>query len=237
MIIMAIYALSDIHGYYSVYEKVKAMLKPEDIVYFLGDAGDRGPQSWKTITAIYNDPQFIYLKGNHEDMLVNFIKNYYGLDDDWSPNDEFYAIYKNGGSKTISSLFELPKEEQMKWYINLRNLPEIKIIQNDSGKSIWLCHAGCTPGKNRCDYLWDRIHFYDIWDDDKPFDDVFVVHRHTPVYYIGDYINMNVYKNPKPKIYANGHKINIDLGTYNTNLACLLNLDDFSYEIIKANEY
>lgn len=39
------YVISDIHGYYSIYEQVKNMLKPNDKVYFLGDAGDRGPES------------------------------------------------------------------------------------------------------------------------------------------------------------------------------------------------
>ena len=34
-----VYVMSDLHGHYKIYEKVKAMLKPEDKVYFLGDAG------------------------------------------------------------------------------------------------------------------------------------------------------------------------------------------------------
>ena len=44
---MAVYACSDIHGYYQIYEKIKSILKPDDCVYFLGDANDRGPDSWK----------------------------------------------------------------------------------------------------------------------------------------------------------------------------------------------
>lgn len=42
---MAVYALSDLHGYLDLYKQIKEFLKPEDKVYFLGDAGDRGPQS------------------------------------------------------------------------------------------------------------------------------------------------------------------------------------------------
>ena len=72
-----IYALGDLHGHYSIYEKVKAMLKPEDTVYFHGDAGDRGPDSWKCIKAIYDDPQFIYIKGNHEDLLTLYVPYLY----------------------------------------------------------------------------------------------------------------------------------------------------------------
>ncbi len=36
------YAISDLHGCYNIYEQVCAILEPDDIVYFLGDACDRG---------------------------------------------------------------------------------------------------------------------------------------------------------------------------------------------------
>ena len=62
---MAIYIFGDLHGYIEILKKIKSMIQPDDIVYFIGDAGDRGPQSWECINAIYEDPQFIYLKGNH----------------------------------------------------------------------------------------------------------------------------------------------------------------------------
>ena len=82
---MSVYALSDLHGCLDIYKSVKALLNPEDKVYFLGDAGDRGPQSWETIKAIARDPQFIYLKGNHEDMLVAAAEDYF-------KNDEYTCI-------------------------------------------------------------------------------------------------------------------------------------------------
>ena len=57
---MSVYAVSDLHGYLDNYYKIKKMLKPEDKVFCLGDCGDRGPDSWATIKAVYQDPQFIY---------------------------------------------------------------------------------------------------------------------------------------------------------------------------------
>ena len=37
---------SDLHGMLHFYKAIKDILKPEDTVYFLGDAGDCGPHPW-----------------------------------------------------------------------------------------------------------------------------------------------------------------------------------------------
>ena len=36
-----VFACSDLHGMMSLYKQIKDFLKPDDIVYFLGDASDR----------------------------------------------------------------------------------------------------------------------------------------------------------------------------------------------------
>ena len=43
---MSVYALADLHGNGTIYNKIKNFLKPNDTVYFLGDAIDRGPDGW-----------------------------------------------------------------------------------------------------------------------------------------------------------------------------------------------
>lgn len=55
---MSVYAVSDLHGMYELYQKISNFLKPEDKVYCLGDCGDRGPQPWETIKAVASDPRF-----------------------------------------------------------------------------------------------------------------------------------------------------------------------------------
>jgi hypothetical protein len=79
------------------YRTVVDFLKPEDKVYFLGDAGDRGPEPWETIKAIAQDSQFIYLKGNHEDMLVDALKD--AIQHDYMGGWRLLA--SNGGSDTF----------------------------------------------------------------------------------------------------------------------------------------
>lgn len=91
---MSVYACADLHGMMELYKQIKAFLKPDDIVYFLGDAGDRGSEPWEMIKTIYADPQFIYLKGNHEDMLVGAMHDFLV---DESYDDNFYILRQNGG--------------------------------------------------------------------------------------------------------------------------------------------
>ena len=65
---MSVYALSDLHGNLNIWKKIKEFLKPEDKVYFLGDAADRGDYGWEIIKEIIKDNRFIYIKGNHQNM-------------------------------------------------------------------------------------------------------------------------------------------------------------------------
>ena len=52
---MSVWAFSDLHGHLDLYKQIKEYVKPEDKLYYLGDAGDRGPQSWETVKAILKD--------------------------------------------------------------------------------------------------------------------------------------------------------------------------------------
>ena len=62
--IMSVYALSDLHGNEILFNKILNFLTPNDKVYFLGDAADRGKVGFGLIKQIYEDPRFIYVKGN-----------------------------------------------------------------------------------------------------------------------------------------------------------------------------
>lgn len=210
---MKVYAVSDLHGNYAAYEAIKRFIQPEDKVYCLGDCGDRGPQPWETITAVYNDPQFIYLKGNHEDMLVNAMK-------EWIPEHisgyELQLLEYNGGHRTFKAWKNGP--ERNKWVKRLEGLPTYMVYINTSGQTITLTHAGYTPpAMPRADeLLWSREHFNDEWP--KGEENHIIVHGHTPT----SYMTWDTYEVFR---YCNGHKIDIDILTWRTNKVALLNLD------------
>lgn len=232
---MSVYACSDLHGCLNAYQKIKEYIKPEDIVYCLGDCGDRGPRPWDTIKAVLTDPQFIYLKGNHEDMLVNAVKEAREIEE-----RESYAqrmLSRNGGYETLQGILEEEKVDS--WVSMLEKLPLHLTYKNKDGIEVFLCHAGCSFFKDddkfipqKEDLLWDRYHYYDTSIHMK--DKVIVVHGHTPIEYLAEDIHMAY--GPNALCYANGKKYCIDAGAYFNGRAILLNLDSFESIVFNLNE-
>lgn len=235
---MSVYCVSDLHGNYNLFKQIKKILKPKDTVYVLGDCADRGKHGWRIITEVMADPRFIYLKGNHEDMLMRCIQSYSKYDilerSTFYNYDPDFVLYKqNGGKKTFQD-WEFKTLRNYSWIKILKNLPERLLYVNKSGKKIYLTHAGFTPGSKERDYLWDRYHYYDEWPEN--YDNVIVVHGHTPIPYLMKELR-DKKKKAKPGAYwyANDHKVCIDCGTYSTDCVTLLNLDTFN-EIILMGE-
>lgn len=232
---MSVYACSDLHGMFNLYQSIKNSLKPDDIVYYLGDAGDRGPESWKTIKAICEDPQFIYIKGNHEDMLITTIIDYTFQNESFISNYRLLAF--NGGEDTFNSALLDPKCLDI--IHTLKLCPTHLEYLNAAGQEILLSHAGYTPVyskktqsimfPNDRQLMWDREHFTDFWNEEN-FENTIVVHGHTPMQYLIEDLNLsrNDYLK-KPLWYANNHKVCLDTGAFSTKFCFLLNLDTWEY--------
>lgn len=209
-----VYCCSDLHGYYEAYEIIKNFIKPEDKVYCLGDCNDRGPQPWKTVMAVYNDPQFIYLMGNHEFMLINTIREI--IEAETIDNYSFQLLTQNGGYHTFKQWQRASQNKN--WYKRLRNLPSMIKYTNANNQTIILSHAGFTPpdtGLTLYELVWDREHIYDKWPEGQ---EEIIVHGHTPTYHFN-------HKKPEILKYAENHKIDIDLGITRTKTFALLDLD------------
>lgn len=235
---MARYAFSDLHGHLNLWKKIKEYVKPEDELYCLGDCGDRGPQSWETIKAILNDPQTTYIKGNHEHMLCgamaarlqdirqhqicsNYDEPMYGL------------LIKNNGAQTYK---DWVTEGASSVYLDaLDALPTCIILTREDGSLISLSHAGHHWWEDPRDVgainlMWDREHYKQEFNapERKHF---YIVHGHTPC----PIINPEWKAENGALYYEDGHKIDIDMGTYVTHQACLLNLDTLESIIIKED--
>ena len=232
-----VYCCSDLHGQLELYEKARRLLNPEDKMIFLGDACDRWPDGWKIIKAILKDPQWIYLKGNHEDMLI---QNYRAVNElaEW-------VHFRNGGESTITAC--RADKDAAEIIDKLDNLPLVYKYKNWNGKEFWLTHAGYTP-KNDInpysnvyssrDLIWGRDHCTEI--DFDPIQDTYIIHGHTPVEYMpndcasdGKFIGDTF---ASPYLYGNGMKIDIDMGCFYTHKLCVYNLDTMTYLILRTQE-
>lgn len=235
---MSVYACADLHGRYDLYEKIKNYINPEDTVYFLGDAADRGPDGWKLIKAIFKDPQFVYLKGNHEDMLVHamleYIKSNYEI-----TGEKFLDLAQNGGGETFYGWAAEDVKDRTNWVVKLGGLKEMTTYYSELlDTNFVLTHAGFTPWhgglREDDDLLWDRKHFVDPWPPHKENKNVIIVHGHTPI------ALMEMFHAKREEDYSLGaywycdnHKVNIDIGAVWQDCALLLNLDTLVEIIIE----
>lgn len=227
-----VYAFSDLHGQYNLWKQISDYCDETDKIYFLGDAIDRGSDNVKIMQELLSDPRVIYLKGNHEQLLINAANYILGEDlDDY----DFNLWISNGGIKTYEELFLDKPIEISKGYVHhLKRLPIIKIYINKNNQKIILTHAGFNPDA-LVDILWNRQHLIQtIW---HGLANEFIVHGHTPVQHlkrnnpglIENYTRERITNQTDAQVafYCERHKIDIDLGCFATNKIALLDLDTF----------
>lgn len=235
------YAISDIHGMYDVYEQVCNMLQPNDVVYFLGDAGDRGYDCFHCIKDIYENPQWIYMKGNHEDLMVKALieRQYHGL----KGSEDFDLWHWNGGGATFYDWQEAG--EDYTWIEKLNQLPVILDYTNEKGFTFHMSHAGFTCGHKdemwTDQLVWNRDHFCDTWDEENYPNDI-CIHGHTPIEYLTRYLpwsdegkHFYFVGQPEARKYCNGHKICLDNGVFYTKSTVLYDLDEMETIPIYSN--
>ena len=229
---MGVYAISDLHGNYELWTKVKEWLKPSDKLFCLGDNIDRGNDGIKIVQDMINRENTTVLLGNHEDMLIDYLPGSIKY-------NEISALwFRNGGQPTFDTIKKMSKEEQLDLLEFFRNCPKKIEFVNDNKQTIILCHAGFTPGQEEAaqflfrrgkagEYLlWNRDHFSDIFTsiDERYNKNTYVVFGHTPVDYLIP-VKSLIDHGYRVHVSAMGHKIDIDLGAAWSNQTCLLDLN------------
>ena len=215
-----IYAVGDVHGRVDLLTQLVARIDADlaanpisrPIQVFLGDYVDRGPASRQVLESLIEwsrTHETIYLKGNHEVFLTEFLHDP-ALIEEWS---------QFGGIETLISYGIIPPTkldfaEQDRLATELAGaLPQTHRRFLAALRSFFICgdfffvHAGVRPGvsltrQDDQDLFWIRDEFLSCEDD---FGKI-IIHGHTPV--------------QVPDVRSN--RINIDTGAYATGrLTCL----------------
>ena len=157
---MGTYVFSDLHGNYNLWTTIKNYYGSKDTLIFLGDACDRGSNGIKIIKEMFEDNRIIYILGNHEAMLLNYLKN--PVKYLTSPILKRLSV-QNGCIKTYKDCEKMSNKDKEKLINNLTNkTKEYYIYINRNGKNFFLSHAGIDLKNinnfNKDELLWDRKH-------------------------------------------------------------------------------
>jgi serine/threonine protein phosphatase 1 len=198
-----IFAIGDIHGCYDPLVRLLGRVPIDwtrDRLVFMGDYIDRGPQSFEVIEHLIElqkrHPETVFLKGNHEQMLADYL----------SGKDRMTYLY-NGGQQTLDSYlrnssapgrYPIP-EAHLRFFESLQLMFETE--------NYIFVHAGLRKGlplenQRPEDLLWIRENFVDT----RHSFGKRVVFGHTPF--------------DEPRVEPN--KIGIDTGAvYGNKLTCV----------------
>ena len=225
---MSVYAVADLHGQLELWNQIQNFLKEDDIIFVLGDCGDRGPQPWETIKAVAADKRAKYIKGNHEDMLAKAMTEWFEMDS-WD-SDDTQLLYYNGGEGTYNGWHK--DGASKRWIKFLKELPESAFYKNKNGIEILMSHAGFTPGlRTPNNLLWSRDHFNDKWFGKE---NEVIIHGHTPTFHLWKELGSPKDNQPEKGEafwYCDNHKICIDVGSYVLDSTVVLDLDTFDEHI------
>lgn len=154
----AFFAIGDIHGttqlITKILEKIDEPRQARCPVVFLGDYVDRGDDTAGTLTQLHDlsqdrTRQFIFLRGNHEQMLLDFLD---------TPETTGAFWLNSGGRHTLASYGMLAMRSDMepKKFIQLRDKLRVKLGRDleawlrslptswQTG-NVFLSHAGTDP--------------------------------------------------------------------------------------------
>ena len=229
-----VFACSDLHGNWELWDAIKKFLQPDDKMFYLGDATDRGPDGWAILKEMLKDERISYIVGNHDIMLADRIGN---------PHSYRIANlhHSNGGHPTWLAAEEDPEAQEIK--DKIRSLPKYAVYENADGLKIFMSHSGSTNIDNDEDLIWDRTCFITS----KNFTDYdVVIHGHTTIpHLIQDLDEINTFYAMDGKepikleeweggaYWYHGWRCDIDCCTILTKQTVLLDLDTFDEEIFE----
>jgi serine/threonine protein phosphatase 1 len=212
---MARYVIGDIHGCVAeVSRLVEALpLMKGDCVIFLGDYIDRGADSRGVVSYLLSFQQdhpsieFVFLKGNHEDMLLSFL----GLS---GQHGDMFLI--NGGRATLASYgveIENANARSALSAIPSDHLAFFQALKNHFLADSFLCvHAGINPQKPFAEQTDEEL----LW-----IRNTFIYGSHALPY------TVLFGHTPQPTVFFDlPYKIGLDTGLVYGNMLTCLELDE-----------
>lgn len=212
---MSSFVIGDIHGCLDELRYlIDALpLRHGDEVIFLGDYIDRGPDAKGVVSYLIQisghlrENKLVFLKGNHEDMLLSYL----GLD---GAHGDMFLV--NGGKATLTSYgvaLESPSPERLRAKIPSAHLSFYQALEPYYLTDPYLCvHAGVHPHKALAEQTTEDLYWI----------------RHPFIYSSHDfpYIILFGHTPQQSVLYDLPYKIGLDTGLVYGNLLTCLDADE-----------
>lgn len=201
---MSTYVMSDLHGQQALFFEMLELIqfKEEDTLYIIGDAVDRGNDGISLLTYFMNEPNIVFLLGNHEKMMLDcYERGMIPLSTAWQ------RWNRNKNQPTIEAFESLNQEEQKRLLDFIEAAPaELKVEVNN--QTFHLVHgAPCDKAGFVADRIYESYETFLVWNrlkGDETFEGAKVIVGHTPTAY---------YQSGKPlKMWHGNNVIDIDCG-------------------------
>lgn len=189
---MNIFVISDIHGMYKKFEQALMFWDTSNKLVLLGDLIDRGPQSFEVVQKAISlqkqyGQQFLFIKGNHEQLLLDFIEQ---------PEEKLDYYFVRGGRETMQSFVEhcpphvqhLSSIEQA-YFVKEQFADMLSFLQDAPLHTVigdvLFTHGGFDSNHidytetTAQDFIWIRKHY--LIENKTPYINIF---GHTPTKYI-----------------------------------------------------
>lgn len=159
-----VFYFTDVHGNYELYDQLITWCIGNDteaMVIYGGDACDRGDHGYRIMQELLDNPQVVYLKGNHEDM---FVKAAYAMIGFCAQSDELYEKLhsKKMLRQEVVSLILSNNNSDITLYLGNGGMPTLVDWIMDGAdedfvtcieglymtfkyENIDFCHAGASP--------------------------------------------------------------------------------------------
>ncbi|MCR4658324.1 MAG: fructose-bisphosphatase class III [Lachnospiraceae bacterium] len=249
---MSTYVVSDLHGQYGVFMKgiEEIGLEPDDFLYVIGDAIDRGNDGIRILQEIINRPNMDLILGNHELLMLN------SVNPEGKPlcdgGDADLWLDWNGGYTTFAQYRQELSDDERKYLLRwLRKRLLIKPLRIQ-GWDYVLCHTyyikehelkplSDIPPLDADDIVWCSMFRNDP---ETRCENIYAeypgklfITGHVPVQRI---VPEYQKKNVLPHLYRQGNLINIDGGlayghTGLADAAIFLRLDDMTEFVVELS--
>lgn len=216
-----IYAVGDVHGRADALKNVftridadrRARPATRTVEIFLGDYVDRGGASREVLDLLIarsHTDELLLLKGNHEELFLEFFDNP-ALLSSWRQYGGLQTLISYGLKPSLNPTADEQKQlaREFTAKVPARHRKMLSELPTSfKFGDFFFVHAGVRPGvpleqQKEHDLLWIREEFLLH---ERDFEKI-IVHGHTPV--------------PEPDVHRN--RINLDIGAYATGkLACLV---------------